>query len=141
MAFISARGGSVPLLAAEGEVERPGSQSQQRWQTDWWEFADLVLRLADEVFRLPPGRVALLFERRASEDCSHVPSESSWPLLFSTQLYSQMGSDRAFWLGKFCHALAHRSAGQGHSAHHALVAQALLSQHLPRFHREFRSSR
>lgn len=45
--------------------------------------------------------------------------------------------DKAFWLGEFCHALAHRSTGQGHSARHALVTQACCMHNTVWFHDEW----
>lgn len=51
-------------------------------------------------------------------DCHHG-ARRHWPLLFSAGL--RPAAESSFWFGEFCHALAHRSTGPGHGAHHSRV--------------------
>lgn len=67
-------------------------------------------------------------------DCHHG-ARRHWPLLFSAGL--RPAAESSFWFGEFCHALAHRSTGPGHGAHHSRVMQILMAQHFDAFAQHF----
>eukprot|EP00434_Breviolum_minutum_P029399 symbB.v1.2.025999.t1/scaffold2562.1/size76343/8 len=84
-----------------------------------------VLQGLVSVFRLDSDCVAIVngdvvTAQDDKGECHHG-ARRHWPLLFSAGL--RPPAESSFWFGEFCHALAHRSTGPSHGAHHSRVPQ------------------
>jgi len=117
-------------LSAEGRYEASPRELEQ--------LAAVLVNLA-HVFGLDTHCVAIvqgdnIGHGEKGSECSHT-AQRSWPLLFSAGLRPPVES--AFWFGEFCNALAHRSTGPSHSAHHTRVMQVLMAQYFDAFARSF----
>ncbi|CAE7854229.1 unnamed protein product, partial [Symbiodinium microadriaticum] len=117
-------------LSAEGRYEASPRELEQ--------LAGVLVNLA-HVFGLDTRCVAIvqgdnIGHGEKGSECSHT-AQRSWPLLFSAGLRPPVES--AFWYGEFCNALAHRSTGPSHSAHHTRVMQVLMAQYFDAFARSF----
>ena len=103
-------------------------------------FAELLAKLALEVFNVPVSCFALVVEpgmggTSALEDCGFLGVGA--PLLFSWGLYGRM-PDSGFWFAEFYKALAHRAVGGGHMGNsHMFHMEVILAWHLSAFMHAF----
>ena len=125
-------------------VQRPemrGLQLARGYDASQRELDELasVLQGLVSVFRLDSDCVAIVngdvvTAQDDKGECHHG-ARRHWPLLFSAGL--RPPAESSFWFGEFCHALAHRSTGPSHGAHHSRVMQILMAQYFDAFAQHF----
>eukprot|EP00438_Fugacium_kawagutii_P007163 Skav231638 [mRNA] locus=scaffold1135:173981:200700:+ [translate_table: standard] len=114
-------------------LEMRGLELARGYDASQKELDDLAVVLQNlvSVFRLDPDCVAIVngdvvtTQQDDKGECHHG-ARRHWPLLFSAGL--RPAAESSFWFGEFCHALAHRSTGPGHGAHHSRVLGAARCQ-------------